>query len=263
MPSTQPLSESRSPLRSGRPARRGRRRPARIAWSIYVGWMPWGSRTADAGIVDKWADKYGIEIEVVQINDYIESINQYTAGGFDGCVMTNMDALTIPAAGGVDSTALIVGDFSNGNDAVVLEGQDDLARSIAGQEVNLVELSVSHYLLARALDTVGLSERDITVVNTSDADLVGAFTAGPALALVVTWNPMLSEILAMPEARPGLRLQPDPRARSSIMMVVNTKTCWKRTRSSARPWWAPGTRSWRIMTEVTTRPASPPAPPWP
>jgi NitT/TauT family transport system substrate-binding protein len=31
-----------------------------------------------------------------------------------------MDALTIPAAGGLDSTALIVGDFSNGNDAVIL-----------------------------------------------------------------------------------------------------------------------------------------------
>ncbi|MEO1019252.1 MAG: lipid kinase, partial [Pseudomonadota bacterium] len=90
----------------------------RIAWSIYVGWMPW-SYAADAGIVDKWADKYGIEIEVVQINDYVESINQYTAGAFDGCVMTNMDALTIPAVGGVDSTALIVGDFSNGNDGIV------------------------------------------------------------------------------------------------------------------------------------------------
>ena len=88
----------------------------KIAWSIYVGWMPW-DYAAQAGIVDKWAEKYGITIEVVQFNDYIESINQYTVGAFDGCTMTNMDALTIPAAGGVDSTALIVGDVSNGNDA--------------------------------------------------------------------------------------------------------------------------------------------------
>jgi hypothetical protein len=48
------------------------------------------------------------QIELTQINDYVESINQYTAGKFDACVMTNMDMLTIPAAGGVDSTALIV-----------------------------------------------------------------------------------------------------------------------------------------------------------
>ena len=129
------------------------------------------------GIVKKWADKYGIDIDVVQVNDYVESINQYTAGGFDGCVMTNMDALTIPAAGGVDSTALIVGDFSNGNDAVVLKDKTKL-KDIKGQQVNLVELSVSHYLLARGLSTVGLSEQDITVVNTSDADMVAAYSAG-------------------------------------------------------------------------------------
>ena len=125
----------------------------KIAWSIYVGWMPWGW-AADNGIVKKWADKYGIEIEVVQINDYVESINQYTAGGFDGCVMTNMDALTIPAVGGVDSTALIVGDFSNGNDGIVSKTAKSVAE-LKGQSINLVELSVSHYLLARALEQVG------------------------------------------------------------------------------------------------------------
>jgi NitT/TauT family transport system substrate-binding protein len=84
--------------------------------------MPW-DYAAESGILKKWADKYGIKIELIQINDYVESINQYTAGGFDGCVMTNMDMLTIPSAGGVDSTALIVGDFSNGNDGVVLKGR--------------------------------------------------------------------------------------------------------------------------------------------
>lgn len=166
-----------------------------LCWSIYVGWMPW-AYGAETGIVDKWADKYGIEIEVVQINDYIESINQYTAGQFDACTMTNMDALTIPAAGGVDSTALVVGDFSNGNDGVVLKGEDSL-EAIRGQRVNLVELSVSHYLLARALESVGMSEADVTVVNTSDADMVGVFGTDDVTA-VVTWNPLLSEIASMP-----------------------------------------------------------------
>lgn len=168
-----------------------------LCWSIYVGWMPWEYGDA-TGIIDKWADKYGIEIDVVQINDYIESINQYTAGEFDACSMTNMDALTIPAAGGVDSTAVIVGDFSNGNDAVILKQGSTLA-DIEGQQVNLVELSVSHYLLARALESVGLRERDVRVVNTSDADMVAAYTTSGVTA-VTTWNPIVNEILAMPNA---------------------------------------------------------------
>ena len=168
-----------------------------LCWSIYVGWMPWEYGDA-TGIIDKWADKYGIEIDVVQINDYVESINQYTAGQFDACSMTNMDALTIPAAGGVDSTALIVGDFSNGNDAVILKEGSTLS-DIEGQRVNLVELSVSHYLLARALESIGLSERDVTVVNTADADMVAAFSTRDVTA-VTTWNPLVNEILKMPGA---------------------------------------------------------------
>lgn len=172
----------------------------RIAWSIYVGWMPW-DYAAEAGIVKKWADKYGIAIEVVQFNDYIESINQYTAGAFDGCTMTNMDALTIPAAGGRDSTALIVGDFSNGNDGIVLKGAGKTLADLKGQNVNLVELSVSHYMLARALSTVEMSERDLTVVNTSDADIVAAFATEDVTA-VVTWNPLLAEVRAMPDVSP-------------------------------------------------------------
>src|SRR5690554_2537739 len=168
-----------------------------VCWSLYAGWMPWGY-SSTSGIIDKWAKKYDIAIEVVQLNDYVESINQYTAGQFDGCSMTNMDALTIPAAGGVDSTALIVGDFSNGNDGVVLKGKDKSLTEIQGQRVNLVELSVSHYLLARALDTVGLMEKDITVVNTSDADLVAVFGSRDVTA-TVTWNPLLAEITTMPK----------------------------------------------------------------
>ena len=69
-----------------------------IGWSVYVGWDPY-YYMAKAGILKKWADKYGIKINITQINDYVESINQYTAGKFDGVTVTNMDALTIPAAG--------------------------------------------------------------------------------------------------------------------------------------------------------------------
>jgi NitT/TauT family transport system substrate-binding protein len=170
-----------------------------VAWSIYVGWMPW-DYADQSGILKKWATKYGIKIKLTQVNDYVESINQYTAGQFDACVMTNMDMLTIPAAGGVDSTALIAGDFSNGNDGVVLKGKGKTLADLKGQKVNLVELSVSHYLLVRALSSAGMRERDLKVINTSDADVVAAF-ATPSSTAVVTWKPQLSAVLAVPDAQ--------------------------------------------------------------
>ncbi|AER54903.1 putative ABC transporter substrate-binding protein [Pseudoxanthomonas spadix BD-a59] len=192
----------------------------RVAWSIYVGWMPWGY-AQDAGIVDKWAGKYGIDLKLVQINDYVESVNQYTAGKFDGVTAASMDALTIPAAGGVDTTALIIGDYSNGNDGVVLKGKSSLA-DIKGQRVNLPELSVSHYLLARALQSAGLSERDVTVVNTSDADIVAAYQAQGTTA-VSTWNPQLAAILASPDAKLVFDSSKIP-GEILDLLVVNTET---------------------------------------
>lgn len=191
-----------------------------IAWTIYVGWMPW-PYAAEQGIVKKWADKYGITINVKQINDYVESINQYTAGKFDGVTVTNMDTLTIPSAGGVDSSAIIMGDYSNGNDGVVLKNAKGLA-DIKGRKVNLVELSVSHYLLARGLETVGLKEKDITVVNTSDADIVGAFKS-PDSTAVVTWNPQLGEVKAEPKTSLVFDSSKTP-GEIEDMMVVNTET---------------------------------------
>ena len=193
----------------------------RVAWSIYVGWMPWGY-LEESGIMDKWAEKYGIDIEIVQINDYVESINQYTAGAFDGVSATNMDTLSIPSGGGVDTTALIVGDFSNGNDAVIIKGDGELA-DLAGKPVNLVELSVSHYLLARALDSVGLRESELdAVINTSDADMIAAFATDDVEA-VVTWNPLVSTILEDPNAK-KLFDSSDIPGEIIDLMVVNTET---------------------------------------
>jgi len=169
-----------------------------VAWSHYTGWEPWGYADS-SGILKKWADKYGIEIKLTLVNDYVESINLYTAGKFQACAMTNMDGLTIPAVGGIDSQSVIVGDFSNGNDGIVMKNGASVA-DLKGRSINLVELSVSHYLLARALDMNGLAEKDVTLVNTSDADIASVFTSD-ANGAAVTWNPPLMQARAAPGAK--------------------------------------------------------------
>ncbi len=169
-----------------------------IGWSIYAGWMPW-PYAQQAGIVKKWADKYGLTIKVVQINDYAESVNQFTAGKLDGVTVANMDALTIPAAAGKDTSAIIIGDYSNGNDGLVVKNMPSIA-ALKGKPINLVELSVSHYLLARALERAGMGLPDVKTVNTADADIVAAFVS-PDVQAAVTWNPQLSVIAAQPGAK--------------------------------------------------------------
>jgi NitT/TauT family transport system substrate-binding protein len=169
-----------------------------VCWSHYTGWEPW-AYADEKGILKKWANKFGIKIKLTLINDYIESINMYTAGKYQACTMTNMDALTIPAVGGVDSTALIIGDFSNGNDGLITRGETSVTE-LKGKSIKLVELSVSHYLLSRALALNNMSEKDLKIVNSSDAD-IGSLFASDAKAIAVTWNPVLMNALKNKNAK--------------------------------------------------------------
>src|SRR5215467_5542487 len=87
-----------------------------VGWSVYVGWDPY-YYMARSGILKKWSDKYGIDIKVQRF-DYAPSLDAFVAKNIDACAMTNMEALDMPAAAGVDTTSILLGDYSNGNDAV-------------------------------------------------------------------------------------------------------------------------------------------------
>lgn len=166
-----------------------------VAWSIYAGWNPW-QYAKESGILKKWADNYDIEITLLPPMDYIASIEAYVAKQVDACVMTNMEALDMPAASGIDTTALIVGDYSNGNDAILTKKGVN-ASNIKGRDVFLAELSVSHYLLARFLEKNGIQERDIRINNITDSE-IAALSMAEMPDVVVTWNPHVLKIAQMP-----------------------------------------------------------------
>ncbi len=168
-----------------------------IAWSRYTGWEPLGY-IEDSGIADRWGEKEGVNLSFSYVGEYIESVNLYNAGTYQGVAITTMDALTIPAVGGVDTTVIIIGDFSNGNDAILIKDEDKSINDLRDKEIILVELSVSHYLLARALGKVGMSERDINLVNTSDTAIPSLIATANQGDTFVTWNPIVMKGLQQP-----------------------------------------------------------------
>jgi NitT/TauT family transport system substrate-binding protein len=165
-----------------------------VGWSVYVGWDPY-YYMQKSGILHKWADKYGIDIKVQRF-DYAPSLDAFVAKSLDACVMTNMEALDMPAAAGIDTTAIIVGDYSNGNDAVITRGGVTL-QQIPGKPVLLVEKTVSQYLFERGMAINGLSDqiRKVKYLNTSDSDIASAFITNADKPVVVTWKPMVSQIM--------------------------------------------------------------------
>jgi NitT/TauT family transport system substrate-binding protein len=164
-----------------------------VGWSVYVGWNPY-YYMQKSGILKKWADKYGIAIKVQRF-DYAPSLDAFVAKNIDACAMTNMEALDMPAAAGVDTTAILLGDYSNGNDAVMVRGGLALAQ-IPGKQVLIVEKTVSQYLIERGMAMNGLEAqiKRMKYLNTSDADIAAAFLTNADKQVVVTWKPMVSQI---------------------------------------------------------------------
>ncbi len=164
-----------------------------VGWSVYVGWNPY-YYMQKSGILKKWADKYGINIKVQRF-DYAPSLDAFVAKNIDACAMTNMEALDMPAAAGVDTSAIIVGDYSNGNDAVITRQGLTLAQ-IPGKQVLIVEKTVSQYLIERGMAMNGLESqiKKVKYLNTSDSDIASAFLTNPGKQIVVTWKPMVSQI---------------------------------------------------------------------
>jgi len=163
----------------------------KLSGSIYVGWMPWFLADQDKTL-QKNAEKKGISIKFIQA-DYIESINQFAAGGADAVVVANIDALALLVGGGVASDVILIGDYSHGNDAILL--RPGVTRNLIGKVIGLVEFSVSHYLFDRYLEKQNIPFNKVKWLNIADSEMAGAFGSfRSSLHGVVTWNPIVLQI---------------------------------------------------------------------
>src|SRR6202166_3981462 len=164
-----------------------------VGWSVYAGWTPY-HYLMQSGIMKKWADKYGITIKVQRF-DYAPSLDAFVARNIDACTMTNMEALDMPAASGVPTTVVLIGDYSNGNDALLVRGGLQM-KDLAGRKMLLVEKTVSEYLFDRALSLNSMRDeiKQVRMINTSDSDIQSAFISDSSVSAVVTWKPMLSQL---------------------------------------------------------------------
>ena len=164
-----------------------------VGWSIYAGWTPYHYMNK-TGLLRKWADKYNVTIKVQRF-DYAPSLDAFVAKNIDACTMTNMEALDMPAASGVPTTAIIIGDYSNGNDALLARSGVTL-NDLSGKKLLLVQKTVSEYLFDRAMAINGQKDaiKKVKLVNTSDSDIAAAFINDKSSSAVVTWKPMVSQI---------------------------------------------------------------------
>lgn len=206
------------------PAQAASKKTYTVGTSIYVGWMPWYLMDHN-GTLAKWGKANGIEIKVQPFTDYMASVTAFTTGDLDALTVTNMETLDGPSASGIDTSVIIVGDYSNGNDAILTRNKLGV-KDLKGKKVYLVQDSVSQYLFSRCLEKSQLTEHDVTLVNTPDSQIEATFTTNKEMEATVTWNPIVMNIAQLPGVTKACTSAEIP-GEILDLLVVRTETCQK------------------------------------
>jgi NitT/TauT family transport system substrate-binding protein len=169
--------------------------PLKIGYSDYPGWVAW-----QVAIDKGWLKEAGIDAEF-QWFDYSPSMDAFGAGKIDADLVTNGDALVM-AGGGSKGLMVMLTDYSDGNDMIVgrpgIKSIKDLKGKKIGVEIGLVE----HLLLLDGLKKAGMSEADVTLVNTKTNDTPQVLASGE-VAAIGAWQPISGMAMkALPGSKP-------------------------------------------------------------
>lgn len=166
--------------------------PLKVAYSDWPGW------TALA-IADQkgWWKEAGVEVELLWF-EYGPSMEAFTAGQVDAVTVTNGDGL-VTTAGGAKNVAIMLTDFSNGNDMIVARPGIKSMKDLKGKKVGIEIGFVTHLLLLNGLEKAGLKESDVELVPTP-TNQTPQVLASKQVDAIGAWQPNSGEAL---KAVPG------------------------------------------------------------
>jgi NitT/TauT family transport system substrate-binding protein len=159
----------------------------RIAYSDWPGWVAW-----EVGIQKGWFKEEGVDVDFKWF-EYVPSMEAFSAGKVDAVTMTNGDAL-VTGSSGAPSVAILINDYSNGNDMVVARAGITKVAQLKGKRVGVEVGFVSHLLLVNALKSAGLTDKDIQLVNVPTDQTPQLLKSGDVDA-VVAWQPNSGQAL--------------------------------------------------------------------
>lgn len=159
----------------------------RVGYSDWPGWVAW-----EIALSKGWFEEAGVDVQFFWM-DYVASMDSYVAGNLDGICMTNGDAL-VTGATGKPSVAIIINDYSNGNDMLIARPGIASVKDLKGKKIGLEEGFVSHLFAIKALEMNGLSADDVEIVNTPTNETPQVLASG-AVDAISAWQPSSGQAL--------------------------------------------------------------------
>ncbi len=177
-----------------------------LTTSAYVNWNAVNA-SKKAGLYDAIEQQHGCKLTIVYYPDYLQSLNFFTTGNADAVTVTNLDQMT--ALSSRDSVAVVLQDYSNGNDGLIARHAESVA-ALKGKEIWMVTKSISEQLWVKVAKKAGMDPyRDVAVKHMDlDSNLRAAYDAGK-IDNIVTWNPALEYLVQQTDSRKTLASSAD------------------------------------------------------
>ncbi len=163
--------------------------PLKIAYSDWPGWVAW-----DIAEKKGFFEKHDVDVELKWF-EYMPSMDAFAAGQADAVAVAHVDSLVLNATG-ARNIIVLLNDFSFGNDKVVAAPGIKSIKDLKGKKVAVEVGVVSHLFLINALKANGMSESDVTIVNTPNHQTPQVFATGEVDA-ISAWQPASGQALKM------------------------------------------------------------------
>ncbi|HVR61041.1 MAG TPA: ABC transporter substrate-binding protein [Polyangia bacterium] len=165
----------------------GGKPPLRVGFSDWPGWTAF-----EIGIQKGWFKEAGVDVKFDWF-EYAPSMEAFAAGKIDAVMMTTGDAL-VTGAPGPRSVAILVTDYSAGNDMIVAKRGIASVKELKGKKIGLEVGLVEHLMLDKALEKSGLTEADVKIVNVPTNQTAQALSSGSVDA-IGAWQPNAGQAL--------------------------------------------------------------------
>ena len=161
--------------------------PLKIAYSDWPGFTIF-----EVAKQKGWFKEAGLEVEMVWF-DYLPSLDAFAAGKVDAVTAVATDML-VSGATGAKSKIICLLDYSEGSDMIIGAPGITSLKDLKGKKVGLEVTLVEHLLLLKGLESVGLKQSDVELVNTPTNDTPQVLASGK-VAAVGAWYPVSGQVL--------------------------------------------------------------------
>jgi NitT/TauT family transport system substrate-binding protein len=218
--------------------------PLKLGYSDWPGWVAW-----EIAKEKGFFEKNGVAVELVWM-DYVASMEAFAAGALDAVSMTNGDALVSGATAKKPSTAILVNDYSNGNDMVVAGPGLASLRDLRGKKIGVEVGFVDHLLLLHALESAGIAPSDVEFVNVPTNELPQALAAGGVDA-ISAWQPASGQALKIVSGSTPVYTSAEAPGIIYDMLQVSRESL-----SARRADWLNVVRTWYDVVDYMSDPAN-------